>query len=183
MSKRAAAPEPETLKVKRLSERATLPRRATAGAAGYDLCSAEKTSVPAGTRKVVKTDLAVAIPVLHYGRIAPRSGLAFKEGLDVAAGVIDPDYRGPLGLVICNNGTKDFEIKIGDRIAQLLLERVGTPVVEEVEKLDETPRGAGGFGSTGTGALPPALNKGEEPKELDQTQNMQFTNCSPVGPK
>ena len=87
-------PEDQPLKVKRLSERATLPRRATAGSAGYDLCSAEDTSIPAGTRKVVKTDLAVSIPARHYGRIAPRSGLAMKQGINVGAGVIDSDYRG-----------------------------------------------------------------------------------------
>lgn len=140
-----------TLKVQKLSEAATAPKRATAGAAGYDLCSAEEVVVPAGMRKMVRTDLALAIPESHYGRIAPRSGLATKKGIDIGAGVIDMDYRGPVGLCIINNGTDDFQINVGDRVAQLLLERVDIPDVEVVEKLDCTVRGEKGFGSTGTG--------------------------------
>jgi len=77
------------LKVKRLSPAATLPVRATTGSAGYDLCAAEETTIPAGMRKVVKTDLSVGIPPRHYGRVAPRSGLSFKYGIDIGAGVID----------------------------------------------------------------------------------------------
>ena len=142
------------LKVKKLSDAATAPKRATAGAAGYDLCSAEEVVVPAGMRKMVRTDLSMAIPASHYGRIAPRSGLATKKGVDIGAGVIDEDYRGPVGLCIVNNGTDDFEIKVGDRVAQLLLERIDIPEVEVVEELDDTERGGKGFGSTGTGTVP-----------------------------
>lgn len=149
--------EPEefdvTLKVKKLSQNATLPLRASAGAAGYDLFSSENCVIEARTRRVVKTDLSVAIPPMHYGRVAPRSGLSFKFGIDIAAGVIDSDYRGPLGIVVVNNGTAPFEVKTGDRVAQLLLERVSTPEVEEVQQLDDTARGTSGFGSTGTAAL------------------------------
>lgn len=141
----------QPLKVKKLSSAATLPTRATAGSAGYDLYSAEDTVVPAGMRKIVKTDLSVAIPPNHYGRIAPRSGLSFKRGIDIGAGVIDYDYRGPVGMLLINNGTEEFEVKTGDRVAQLLLERVSVPEVQEVEELDETVRGEKGFGSTGTG--------------------------------
>jgi dUTP pyrophosphatase len=141
------------LKVKKLSPNATLPVRASIGAAGYDLFSAEDCTIEPRTRKVVKTDLSMAIPARHYGRVAPRSGLSFKFGIDIAAGVIDSDYRGPLGIVMVNNGTSSFEVKAGDRVAQLLLERVSTPEVEEVEELDDTVRGNSGFGSTGTAAL------------------------------
>lgn len=141
------------LKVKKLSPNATLPVRASIGAAGYDLFSAEDCTIEPRTRKVVKTDLSMAIPARHYGRVAPRSGLSFKFGIDIAAGVIDSDYRGPLGIVMVNNGTNAFEVKAGDRVAQLLLERVSTPEVEEVEELDDTVRGTSGFGSTGTAAL------------------------------
>ena len=81
--------------------------------------------------------------------MAPRSGLAVKHGIDVGAGVVDYDYRGPLGVVLFNFGQEPFEVKAGDRIAQLVLERIVTPAVEEVEELDSTERGAGGFGSTG----------------------------------
>lgn len=143
------------LQVKKLSHNATPPQRASAGAAGYDLFSSENAVVAPGTRQVVKTDISVAVPPKHYGRVAPRSGLAYKHNVDIGAGVIDSDYRGPLGIVFINNGVKDFHIKIGDRIAQFLLERVDTPEVQVVEELDETERGNKGFGSTGTGELPP----------------------------
>lgn len=80
---------------------------------------------------------------------APRSGLAWKNSIDVGAGVIDADYRGPVGVILYNHSDIDFEVKPGDRIAQLILERIITPQVVEVEDLDPTVRGAGGFGSTG----------------------------------
>ena len=142
------------LKVKKLSPNATLPVRASPGAAGYDLFSSEDCVIEPRTRKVVKTDLSMAIPPRHYGRVAPRSGLSFKFGIDIAAGVIDCDYRGPLGIVMVNNGPNSFQVKTGDRVAQMLLERVSTPEVEEVDELDDTARGTSGFGSTGTSTLP-----------------------------
>ncbi|TQD90159.1 hypothetical protein C1H46_024323 [Malus baccata] len=87
--------------------------------------------------------------VLSVGCVAPRSGLAWKHSIDVGAGVIDADYRGPVGVVLFNFSDVDFEIKEGDRIAQLIIEKIITPDVVEVEDLDSTFRGAGGFGSTG----------------------------------
>lgn len=83
------------------------------------------------------------------GRVAPRSGLAHKHGIDTLAGVIDADYRGPVGVILANLSDKDFEIKIGDRIAQLIVEKIVMPEVVVVQKLEESVRGAGGFGSTG----------------------------------
>lgn len=141
------------LKVKKLSANATLPARATAGSAGYDLFSAEDCTIHAGMRKIVKTDLSIAIPPHHYGRIAPRSGLSWKKHVDIGAGVIDFDYRGAVGMLLVNNSTDDFDVKKGDRVAQLLLERVSVPEVVEVEDLDDTLRGQKGFGSTGTSAM------------------------------
>jgi dUTP pyrophosphatase len=94
--------------------------------------------------------LAIAIPEGHYGRIAPRSGLAVKNFIDVGAGVIDMDYRGPVGVVLFNHSGDDFHIKQGDRIAQLIIEKISNPQIVEVDDLDATARGAGGFGSTGT---------------------------------
>lgn len=138
-----------TLKVKKLSEKAKLPVKGSALAAGYDLSSAEVTSVPARGKALVKTDLALAIPEGHYGRVAPRSGLAWKNSIDVGAGVIDSDYRGPLGVILFNFSDQDFKIQEGDRIAQLIIEKISTPEVEEVEELDDTVRASGGFGSTG----------------------------------
>ena len=98
---------------------------------------------------MVKTDLSVACPEGTYARIAPRSGLAKKKGIDVGAGVIDADYRGPVGVILFNFGEDDFEIKRGDRIAQMILEQVSMVPAIQVESLDDTERGAAGFGSTG----------------------------------
>lgn len=137
------------LLVKRLSPLATIPSRGSKFAAGYDLSSAYDSSVPARGKSLIKTDLSVAVPTGHYGRVAPRSGLALKNGIDVGAGVIDEDYRGPVSVILFNHSDVDFTIKAGDRIAQLILERISTPEILEVEDLDATLRGEGGFGSTG----------------------------------
>ncbi|XP_063931538.1 uncharacterized protein LOC135143578 isoform X1 [Zophobas morio] len=137
------------LKVQRLSAQATLPVRATEFSAGYDLFSSSDIVVPAKGKELIKTDIAIAIPPNCYGRIAPRSGLAWKLSVDVGGGVVDADYRGPLGVILFNHGEKDFSIKRGDRVAQLILEKIITPTVEEVSELEPTARGSGGFGSTG----------------------------------
>jgi dUTP pyrophosphatase len=140
--------EPQLL-VKRLSENAVVPTRGTEWSAGYDLSSAEAMTIAPGARTVVATDLSIACPAGTYGRVAPRSGLTVKKGIHVGAGVIDADYRGPVGVVLFNLGQADFVIKQGDRIAQLVLEKVMMVPVKEVEELDDTVRGNGGFGSTG----------------------------------
>jgi len=142
------ASEP-VLRVKKLSPNATLPSRGSALAAGYDLSSATSCVVPARGKALVPTDLSIAIPEGTYARIAPRSGLAWKHSIDVGAGVIDADYRGPVSVVLFNHSDQGFEIKAGDRIAQLIIEKIITPQVLEVEDLDSTNRGVGGFGSTG----------------------------------
>ncbi|XP_065880458.1 deoxyuridine 5'-triphosphate nucleotidohydrolase [Euphorbia lathyris] len=136
-------------RVKKLSENAVLPSRASPLSAGYDLSSAIETKVPAKGKALVPTDLSIAVPEGTYARIAPRSGLAWKYFIDVGAGVIDADYRGPVGVILFNHYDTEFEVKKGDRIAQLIIERIMTPDVVEVEDLDETLRGEGGFGSTG----------------------------------
>ena len=138
----------EILEVKRLTNNAAIPKRSTEGAVGYDLSSAENITIPAHGRGVVKTGISVKIPRGMYVRIAPRSGLSVKKSIDIGAGVVDEDYRGEIGVVLINNGNQDFTVKQGDRIAQLILEKVSTPGVYEVQTLDETTRGAGGFGST-----------------------------------
>ncbi|CAN6291978.1 unnamed protein product [Urochloa humidicola] len=137
------------LKVKKLSEKAILPSRGSALAAGYDLSSAAETVVPARGKALVPTDLSIAIPEGTYARIAPRSGLALKHSIDVGAGVIDADYRGPVGVILFNHSEVDFAVKPGDRIAQMIIQVIATPEVAEVEDLDATVRGEGGFGSTG----------------------------------
>lgn len=145
-----AASMVKRLAVKRLSERAQMPRRGSDGAAGLDLFAAEDVTVPARGRALVKTDLAIVVPEGTYGRIAPRSGLAVKHAIDVGAGVIDSDYRGNVCILLFNHSDEDFMVFGGDRVAQLILEKIQVPVeVAEVDALDETLRNSGGFGSTG----------------------------------
>lgn len=139
----------DVLKVKKLSERAQLPKKGSVLAAGFDLCSACDMVVEAGGKAMVPTDLSIAVPSGTYGRVAPRSGLAVKNFIDVGAGVIDEDYRGPVNVVLFNFSKVDFQIKQGDRIAQLVLEKIAQAEVVECENLDATERGEGGFGSTG----------------------------------
>ncbi len=137
------------LLVKRLSEKAVIPKRGSAEAAGIDLSSAVEAIVPARGKAMIATDLSIAVPLGHYARIAPRSGLAAKNSIDVGAGVVDSDYRGALNVILFNHADVDFAVKQGDRIAQLILEKISFADVEEVQDLDATVRGAGGFGSTG----------------------------------
>lgn len=139
----------DVLEFKRLSEHATQPTRGSPESAGLDLYSAEDVEVPARGRAVAKTDIAIAVPYGCYGRVAPRSGLAVKQFVDVGAGVVDSDYRGNVGVVLFNFNTEPFQVKRGDRIAQLIIERIAMPELREVAELGDTKRGAGGFGSTG----------------------------------
>ena len=115
------------LYVKKLRNNAAIPKRTSEEAAGYDIASAEDTAVPAKGKAVIKTGVSIAIPEGCYGRIAPRSGLTVKKFIDVGAGVIDADYRGEVGVVLFNHSEEDFEVKAGDRIAQLILEKIATP--------------------------------------------------------
>eukprot|EP00903_Cladosiphon_okamuranus_P013087 g12207.t1 len=137
------------MQVKKLSDNAIMPVRGSEHAAGFDLASAYEATVPAGRQALIKTDLSIAIPPNTYARIAPRSGLAVKKMIDVGAGVVDYDYRGPVGVVLFNHGSEDFKINKGDRVAQLILERISMADIEEVTELSETTRGSAGFGSTG----------------------------------
>ena len=137
------------LYVKKLSEDARLPVKGSADAAGYDLFAARQTLVPARGKALVPTDLAVALPGGTYGRIAPRSGLAWKHSLDVGAGVVDADFRGAVGIVLFNHGDRDYTVSQHERAAQLVVEKIQGTSLHEVAELPETVRGAGGFGSTG----------------------------------
>ena len=137
------------MKVKRLTHEAHIPTRGSGGAVGYDLYSIDAVVIPPAHRALVATGIAIAFPSGVYGRIAPRSGLTLKHGIQVGAGVVDPDYTGEIKVILFNHGHANFTINKGDRIAQLILERCETPEVEEVGAVEETGRGAGGFGSTG----------------------------------
>jgi len=137
------------LLVKKLSPDATIPTRGSAFAAGYDLYASKSTTIPARGKVLVSTDLSIATPEGTYGRVAPRSGLASKNFIDTGAGVIDADYRGEVKVILANLGTEPFAVKRGERIAQLVPAQVQRAAFLEVTELDETARGAGGFGSTG----------------------------------
>ncbi len=158
----AATPDPHRaadaveLRVQRLRPDIPLPRYAHPGDAGLDLAAAEPVHLEPGARTAVATGLAVAIPSGWVGLVHPRSGLARRHGLTVAnaPGTIDAGYRGEVQVLLVNLGTEPVELAAGDRVAQLLLQRVGHAAVVEVEDLDATPRGAGGFGSTGTRTAP-----------------------------
>jgi dUTP pyrophosphatase len=144
------------LNVTKLVPNAQLPVRGSSGAAGYDLFSTDSYVVLPGRRVVVSTGISVQLPPGTYGRIAPRSGLAVKHGLDTLAGVIDPDYTGEIKVVLQNlDMNQPFVIRPGYRIAQLILENYTVADVMEVEaspegtQLPSTSRGGAGFGSTG----------------------------------
>ncbi|EIT73981.1 putative dUTPase [Aspergillus flavus] len=138
------------LLIKKLNEGGRAPTRGSAFAAGYDVYAAKETVIPARGKALVDTGIAIAVPEGTYGRIAPRSGLAAKHFIDTGAGVIDADYRGEVKVLLFNHSEVDFPVKAGDRVAQLIIERIYTPEVMVVEELEESVRGAGGFGSTGT---------------------------------
>lgn len=139
------------LHIKKLSDKAILPRYATLGSAGLDLSSVEDVELKPGERTLVATGIAIALPSNTVGMVCPRSGLAIKHGVTVlnAPGIIDSDYRGELKVILANLSNKTFKVSQGDRIAQLVITSVTQPQLTEVEALDDTERGNGGFGSTG----------------------------------
>lgn len=143
-----------TVKVKRLRDNVTMPFYATSGSAGLDLSADidEAVTIKKGEIKMIPTGLAISIPTNEIGAfIFARSGLAAKHGICLAnsVGVVDSDYRGEIKCALINLGDKDFTIEKGDRIAQLVFMPVAIASLKEVDTLDETERGAGGFGSTG----------------------------------
>jgi dUTP pyrophosphatase len=136
--------------VKRLTAHAKLPVKATVGSAGYDLSSAVDAVISPGSRELISLGICIQVPRGTYGRIAPRSGLAVKHGIQVGAGVIDSDYTGEVKVLLFNHGTEPFKVTIGDRIAQLIIEKiVDNAEINLVSDFAETDRGSGGFGSTG----------------------------------
>ena len=141
------------VRVKRLNHGAELPLPAYAspGAAGMDICAAESLLLRAGRRHAVATGFSFAIPDGYEVQVRPRSGLALKHGITClnTPGTIDSDYRGEVKVILANLGEDDFQITKGDRIAQLVVAPVTHAAMAEVEEIDATVRGAGGFGSTG----------------------------------
>lgn len=149
--------EPVPVKIRRLphGEGLPVPVYATAGAAGMDVVSAEDVTLPPMGRHAVATGFALAIPEGYEIQVRPRSGLALKHGISLpnTPGTIDSDYRGELKIILVNLGAEPFVVARGDRIAQLVLAPVTLASLIEVTELDETVRGAGGFGSTGVASV------------------------------
>lgn len=139
------------VKIKKLDSKAVIPVYQTEEAAGFDLHSIEDKVLQAQERALIKTGLSVALPSGSELQIRPRSGLALKHGITVlnSPGTVDSDYRGEVMVLLINHGTEAFEIKVGERIAQGVVAHVTQAMFEEVDDLDQTVRGAGGFGSTG----------------------------------
>jgi dUTP pyrophosphatase len=144
-------PHPEALEVRLLRPDARPPERTRAGDAGFDLRAVEGLALAPGERGLAPTGVAIAVPPGLAGLVLPRSGLALRHGITTlnAPGLIDPGYRGEVGVILHNAGAEPYTVEPGDRIAQLVLVPVDTPELEEVGELGETVRGAGGFGSTG----------------------------------
>ena len=139
----------DIIKVKKLSDNTILPSKANDSDAGWDLYSSENASIPPSSRLLVGTSVSMAIPSDSVGLIWPRSGLAVKKGVDVFAGVIDSGYRGEIKVCLFNSSDKTVEITEGDRIAQILIQKINNVTFKESDDLSETSRGRGGFGSSG----------------------------------
>ena len=138
------------MKIKLLDELATVPQRGSSAAAGYDLYAVEPVIIQPNTREVIRTGICLEIPRGFFGQIAPRSGLAVKSGIMTMAGIIDPDYRGEIKVVLYNSDSaQKFVILPGDRIAQLIIKFCYPANFEVVSELSDTTRADGGFGSTG----------------------------------
>ena len=141
------------LKVKKLKENAEIPRYMSEFASGMDVfaCVDKPVALKPLARVLIPTGIALSIPAGYEVQIRPRSGLAIKHGITLvnSPGTIDADYRGEIKIIMINLGNEDFEIKHGDRIAQMVINKVEKLKTEEVETLDKTDRGEGGFGSTG----------------------------------
>lgn len=136
--------------VKRLTKTAKLPVKQFYTDAGYDLASDENIIIPSHQWKLISTGIAFTVPPGTYGRIAPRSGFSYKKGTMIGAGVVDESYTGCVKVLVFNLSDKDIEVRQGDRIAQLILEKIELNVnITEVNELKDTKRGSGGFGSTG----------------------------------
>ena len=142
------------MKIKKLRENAKVPQRATGGSAGLDLCACIDAPITlnGGETALIPTGVAIALPSAEYGAfVFPRSGIAIKHGIGLlnSVGVIDSDYRGEIMVGVINQISESYTIEPGERIAQMVIMPVSTMPVIEVDELDETSRGAGGFGSTG----------------------------------
>ena len=139
------------MRIKRLDPGVEPPSYAHPGDAGLDIRSAEDVVIPPGERALVSTGFAMALPEGYAAFVQPRSGLAARDGISIVntPGLIDCHYRGEVKVILINHGSEAFRVRRGDRIAQMVIQKVERARVEVVEELDDTARGEGGFGSTG----------------------------------
>jgi dUTP pyrophosphatase len=139
--------------IQKMNVLAYVPTRGSPGAAGYDLCAFAGGCIPKWTHQAIGTQIKISMPPGVYGRLASRSGLSFRSGIEVGAGVIDADYQGEIKVILYNLSDQPFNFKRGDRIAQLILEKYLTPVIKVVTSNTQlfgvTTRGSNGLGSTG----------------------------------
>ena len=138
------------IKIKKITPDGKVPTRAKSSDAGYDLYSTVDMPITPTARQLVPTGIAIEIPEGYYGRIAPRSGLAVRAGIDILAGVVDSGYRNEIKVVMINLGEGLVSVNKGDRIAQLIIEKCYDVEWEEVNELSDSDRGEGGFGSSGS---------------------------------
>lgn len=141
------------VKMVKAEKTAIIPKYQTAGAAGLDLHASESVVIGPGSHAIVSTGLMMEIPQGWEGQVRSRSGLAAKNGVFVlnSPGTVDADFRGIVKVILANMGTHEFKVKVGDRIAQMVFSLAPQVEVVEVDNIEDTARGAGGFGSTGTG--------------------------------
>lgn len=137
------------VKVRKVCKNAVLPRYAHEGDAGMDLFSCENSVVKAGDRMLVSSGVAMEFEAGYFASIRGKSGLAYKKGISILGGVVEYTYRGEYKVIILNSGDEDFEVRAGDKIAQVVIAPVVSAEVVEVEELEESVRGAKGFGSSG----------------------------------
>ena len=140
-----------TLRFRKVHPDAVLPSYAHPSDAGMDVRSVEDLVIVPGKRALVHTGLVMLLPLMYEAQVRPRSGLALKSGITVlnTPGTIDSGYRGEVGVILANFGEADFQVKKGDKIAQIVIAPVTQPEIVETAEVDETDRGSGGFGSTG----------------------------------
>ena len=142
--------EGRTIKTKKINDNATIPTRAHESDAGWDLYALEDRFIQPQHRALIKTGISFSIPDGYVGLIWPRSGLAVKKGIDVFAGVVDAGYRGDVGVCLYNSSEVQFEVKAGERIAQIIFQEAPSFILQEVSDLNSSARGKGGFGSSGS---------------------------------
>jgi len=169
MSRRRTPAKFMGVKVKRISEEAIVPVRATRGAAGYDLFSPVEMEIKPGQSELVPLHLRMEVPFGYCGQIAARSSIA-KLGVIVEAGTIDSDYRGPVLVMLYNHSQNSFFIKRGDRIAQMVVQAICTLDMQEVDSIDETARGEGGFGSTGRNQIVAPKSRSDRQNDRQKRQ-------------